>query len=294
MTISSNSCLYPFIEPDNLDQAWLIPYALANVGIAVNIGDLCYDGTGGIALPAGQQASQGSEGADQILFAKGFIGCATGGCLAAETNPVRQLTIRTHGKKIFKCPSQSFNIGDLLGIYSTGSLSPDPTQLDAANLNPAGAIARVVPYPGNPTYYNAAVTAVCAEFFAPHAGAALGTPGVPEVQYVTGTTLTTFLVSELTGAKLCVYESTAVTPGSIATPTAALLYAASPLTEWTVRIINNSASANTMTITAGVGVTLSGTTTFTIAEFAYRDFLMSFTSPAALKMIAIAGGVAGN
>lgn len=122
--------------------------------------------------------------------------------------------------------------------------------------------------------------------------------------YSTGTTTTTFAAGQLTGsayAPLVVYNSTATTPGSIATRTAAQMFTDLPGAyigmSWIVRIINSSASANTMTITAGSGVTLSGTTTYTIAEFAYRDFLMTFggtTAAPTLTMVAIGGGAAAT
>lgn len=169
-TISSNSQANWFFQPDYLDASWLIPYAASgNPAVAVNVGDLCYDAGSGVAYPAGQQPSQGSEAADQILFARNFIGCPTDGCLATETNPNRRLNVRTRGYKAFICPSQTFTVGQMVGIYSNGTNSPDPTQVDAA-LTQLGAIGMVVPAPGNPTYYNAAVTTVYVYFEAAHAG----------------------------------------------------------------------------------------------------------------------------
>jgi hypothetical protein len=129
---------------------------------------------------------------------------------------------------------------------------------------------------------------------------------LPQYQYATGTTTTTFAANQLTGGQLSVYNSTATTPGSIATRTAAQMFADITGTfgfapyiglAWVARIINSSGSANTMTVTAGVGVTLSGTTTYTIAEFAYRDFLFTFGGTAAaptLTMVAICGGAAAT
>jgi hypothetical protein len=121
---------------------------------------------------------------------------------------------------------------------------------------------------------------------------------LPAISYSTGTTLTTFTAAEATGGALTVYNSTATTPGSIATPTAAAMFAAQPGAyvgqQWVWRIINSSSAANTMTITADASVTLSGTTTYTIAEFAYRDFAMKFTSATAANMVAICGGAAAT
>ena len=121
---------------------------------------------------------------------------------------------------------------------------------------------------------------------------------LPPYQYGTGTTTTTFTAGELTGAKMVIYNSTTTTPGSIATRTAAQMFGdipnAVPGMQWVVRIINSSSAANTMTLTAGTNVTLSGTTTYTIAEFAYRDFLMTFTDSTHLTMQAIGGGAAAT
>src|ERR1041385_2346205 len=120
-TVSSNSSSYWFTAPDNFDQSWLIPYALASLAVGVNILDLCDDAGSGVAYPAGQMTTTGTEAGDQIAFAKLFIGCATEACLSTETNNARQLNIRTEGMRSFKCPSQTFKIGDLVGIYSNGT-----------------------------------------------------------------------------------------------------------------------------------------------------------------------------
>ncbi len=125
---------------------------------------------------------------------------------------------------------------------------------------------------------------------------------LPQFKYGTGTTTTTFAAGQLTGAQLTIYNSTATTPASIATRTAAQMFTdiGTPAyigMSWVARIINSSASANTMTITGGSSVTLSGTTSYTIAEFAYRDFLLTFGGTVAAPtatMVAIAGGVATN
>jgi hypothetical protein len=119
---------------------------------------------------------------------------------------------------------------------------------------------------------------------------------LPDHKYATGTTTTTFTAAQMTGGKLTVYNSTATTPGSIATPTATAMFAAQPSAAigqtWVVRFINSSGSANTMTITADASVTLSGTTTHTVAQFAMREYLMTFTSATAATMVAI-GACAG-
>lgn len=125
-----------------------------------------------------------------------------------------------------------------------------------------------------------------------------GLTPLPDHKYATGTTTTTFTAAQMTGGKLTVYNSTATTPGSIATPTAAAMFAAQPSAAvgqtWLVRFINSSGSANTMTITADASVTLSGTTTHTVAQFAYREYLMTFTSATAATMVAVCAGAAAT
>lgn len=133
------------LYPDANSPAWL-----PQSNVAYNNGDLCYNsGAGGIILPAGQQASQGSEAADQILFASKFAGIIVSGASAAQTlaNSNTPLTI-DQGQRVWlcSCPSQTWNHGDLVGIYSTGSLPPDPQQVDACGGNPTRAIGRVFGY----------------------------------------------------------------------------------------------------------------------------------------------------
>src|SRR4051812_49161591 len=114
MTVASVASQNWFTGVDNLDQDWLIPYALASGAIGVEVGDLMYDGGSDVALPAGQQASQSSEAADQVLFASGFCGCSTDKVLSTETNATRRITVRTQGIKVFDCPAQTWVKGDLI------------------------------------------------------------------------------------------------------------------------------------------------------------------------------------
>ncbi len=128
--MSANNDANRFVLPDNLTQDWLIPYALSAGAIPVAVGDLMYDATGDVAFPADQQASQGSEASDQVLFASGFCGVSQEQVLAAETNALKRITLRTEGVMSFKCPSQTWAKGNLVGIYSDGVHSPDPQQVD--------------------------------------------------------------------------------------------------------------------------------------------------------------------
>lgn len=114
-------------------------------------------------------------------------------------------------------------------------------------------------------------------------------------KYTTGTTTTTFTAGQLTGAAYTVYDSTATTPGSIATRTAAEMFADIPGAvaggTYVLVVRNSSGSANTMTITAGVGVTLTGT--MTIAQSTSRWFIVTMTSATAVTIQSIGLSAAG-
>jgi hypothetical protein len=118
--------------------------------------------------------------------------------------------------------------------------------------------------------------------------------GLPGFQLTTGTTLVTFAAGQLTGAQDTTYTSTAVTPGSIATRTATQMFADVPGAfvgmQWVVRIVNGVAT-NSMTITAGAGVTLSGKTTHVITPFGFNDYLCTFTTATAMTMQFVGAGV---
>lgn len=111
-------------------------------------------------------------------------------------------------------------------------------------------------------------------------------------KFSTGTTTTTFTTGQLTGALWVSYASTAGTPGSIATRTATQMFNDNPYASvgggYRLRISNTAAGSATMTITAGSGVTLTGTAT--IADGSYRDFIVTYTSATALTIQNIGGG----
>ncbi len=77
----------------------------------VEIGDLILLDTGK-AKPAGLQADQASESADQVAFHAKFTGVAMQRSRAGETNPIR---VATSGVFEFPCASAVFEVGDLLG-----------------------------------------------------------------------------------------------------------------------------------------------------------------------------------
>lgn len=126
----------PFPVPDNLTQDWLIPYALAGGAIPVSIADAMYFagaatlGQGGnVAYPADQLASLGSEALDQAQFAALFVGYSQEKILSTETNPNKRFTVRVSGPVTAQCPSQVWNKGDLVGIFSNG-VALNPQQVD--------------------------------------------------------------------------------------------------------------------------------------------------------------------
>jgi len=107
-------------------------------------------------------------------------------------------------------------------------------------------------------------------------------------KYTTGTTTTTFAAGELTGGDFVTYNNTQGTPGSIATRTATLMFTDDPFSRvagaYRLRIINNQGTG-TLTVTAGTGVTLTGT--MTIAVNTFRDFNVTYTSATALVIQSI-------
>ncbi len=77
----------------------------------IEIGDLVYQDTDD-AKPASSQTDQGSETANQELFADKFLGVAMQRSRSGDTAPVR---VATTGVFEFDCPSGSFELGDLVG-----------------------------------------------------------------------------------------------------------------------------------------------------------------------------------
>lgn len=142
-----------FQYPDNESQDFLIPYAFASVGIAVETCDLCYfKGTvaaGDVAYPADQLASAGSEALDQFAFAAKFCGISQQKILLAETNILKRFTLKVRGPINMACPSQTWKHGDLVGIYSNG-ITLDPQQVDKVT-NPSAAIGVCTKDYPNPT-----------------------------------------------------------------------------------------------------------------------------------------------
>lgn len=86
--------------------------AAVDSATVIEIGDLVYQDTDD-AKPASSQADQGSETANQELFADNFLGVAMQRSRSGDTDPIR---VATTGVFDFDCPSGTFELGDLLGV----------------------------------------------------------------------------------------------------------------------------------------------------------------------------------
>lgn len=85
--------------------------AAVDSATVIEIGDLVYQDVDD-AKPASSQADQGSEAANQELFADHFLGVAMQRSRAGDTAPIR---VATTGVFEFDCPSGTFELGDLVG-----------------------------------------------------------------------------------------------------------------------------------------------------------------------------------
>jgi len=83
----------------------------------IEIGDLVYQDTDD-AKPASAQADQGSETANQELFADKFLGVAMQRSRAGDTAPIR---VATTGVFEFDCASDTYELGDLMGADENAS-----------------------------------------------------------------------------------------------------------------------------------------------------------------------------
>mgnify|MGYP000402315092 FL=1 len=86
--------------------------AAVDAATVIEIGDLVYQDVDD-AKPASYQADQGSEPANQELFADRFLGVAMQRSRPGDTTPIR---VATTGVFEFDCPSGTFELGDLVGV----------------------------------------------------------------------------------------------------------------------------------------------------------------------------------
>ncbi|NLX97369.1 MAG: hypothetical protein GXY83_14465 [Rhodopirellula sp.] len=112
----------------------------------IEIGDLIYQDVDD-AKPAALLPDQGSEAANQELFAFDFLGVAMQRSRAGVADSIR---VATTGVFEFDCPSGTFELGDLAGVdentAGSGLLSQQVAKVDAARYA-VGRVARRVPAP---------------------------------------------------------------------------------------------------------------------------------------------------
>lgn len=115
-------------------------------------------------------------------------------------------------------------------------------------------------------------------------------PAIPAAKFTTDATGTqTAAAGALTGANNVFWTNTANGAVALTTRTATQMFADTPNAyvgmTFTLRI--NSAGNNTVTLTAGTGVTITGTATAATTKF--RDFVATFTSATALTFQDVGG-----
>ena len=126
-------------------------------------------------------------------------------------------------------------------------------------------------------------------------GGGAATGALAPAKYVTAALQSaTIPAASMAGAAVTVFDNTGTTPAHLATDTAANIIAAVPGWQvgqsYVLKIRNSSGSANTATITAGAGVTLTGT--MTIAQFVQREFIVTYTAAGAVTIQSVGDSAA--
>ena len=85
----------------------------------IEIGDLLWQDTDN-AKPAALVANLGSAAANQAALVRNFLGVAMARSRAGDAAPVR---VATTGVFEFDCPSETFQLGDLVGANTSGATS---------------------------------------------------------------------------------------------------------------------------------------------------------------------------
>lgn len=117
------------------------------------------------------------------------------------------------------------------------------------------------------------------------------TSGLPVSQIVTNSSANpTLAAGDATGAEFCILKLTANGASAATTRTATEMFGDTPNAQvgQTYRLRICAGGNNTVTVTAGSGVTLTGT--MTIATATWREFQVSFTSATALVIEAVGQG----
>ena len=113
--------------------------AAVDSATVIEIGDLVYQDVDD-AKPASSQADQGTETANQELFADSFLGVAMQRSRSGDTDPLR---VATTGVFEFDCPSGTFELGDLIGVDENATGDGLLDQQAAAVASSAYAVGRV-------------------------------------------------------------------------------------------------------------------------------------------------------
>jgi len=106
---------------------------------AIEIGDLVYLDTDD-AKPASLQADQGTEPDNQSQFADNFLGVAMQRSRSGDADPIR---VATTGVFEFDCPSDTYELGDLVAVDEASSGTSLENQQIAPASAPEYAIARI-------------------------------------------------------------------------------------------------------------------------------------------------------
>jgi hypothetical protein len=100
----------------------------------IEIGDLLWQDTDN-AKPAALLANFGSKAANQAALVRNFLGVAMARSRAGDATPVR---VATTGVFELDCPSETFELGDLVGPNSSGAnntlLNQQAVKVNAAAL----------------------------------------------------------------------------------------------------------------------------------------------------------------
>lgn len=216
-----------------------------------------------------------------MLTTNAITAFATGGqgSAVALTSNINRVTVCATIHDSVKLPTATAGTGPI-EVINDGATGLDVFPATGDLINGLAANLAVTIPTGKRSTFNCAVTGTWSE----------DQPDSVRSQFVTNTTTTTFAAGQLSGANDVVYTNTAATPGSIATRTAALMFTDDPQARvggtYRLRVVNQGTSL--LTMTAGGGVTLTGTAT--VNANSYRDYVVTYTSAAALVMQEVSGG----
>ncbi len=206
---------------------------------------------------------------------------ATGGQTSATalTSTINSITVCATAGDSVKLPTAT--AGSIVQVSNLGAAYANVFPASGDLINALAANAALALPVGGSLFFSCAVTGSWKS----------SGRNVPDAKFTTNTTTTTFTAGELTGAPFVNYTNTQGTPGSIATRTATQMFADDP-NAWVgnsyLLRITNGQGTGILTVTAGSGVTLTGTAT--IALNTWRDFVVTYTSATALVMQNIATG----